>query len=188
MASNAANLRNSFQLDSKIDPRSDGALDYEYSTIAYKFYDAKAIPDDDEIINDLKILLETYDRYIELKNNDQQENDNQTFSREEYVSRVIKAIAESGFYFEPWQIAAYITALRTKPFVILAGVSGTGKSKLPALVAKVTGGVSKLLPVRPDWTDSSDVLVMDLKFPAGAGIAGRQTNSGTGILSVFSTK
>lgn len=150
----------SFQLDSKIDLRSDAGLgiDYEYSTIAYKFYDAKAIPDDDEIINDLKILLETYDRYIELKNNDQQENDNQTFSREEYVSRVIKAIAESGFYFEPWQIAAYITALRTKPFVILAGVSGTGKSKLPALVAKVTGGVSKLLPVRPDWTDSSDVL------------------------------
>jgi 5-methylcytosine-specific restriction protein B len=37
-------------------------------------------------------------------------------------------------------------------------VSGTGKSKLPALVAKITGGRSKLIPVRPDWTDSSDVL------------------------------
>ena len=33
----------SFQLDSKIDLRSDAGLgiDYEYSTIAYKFYDAK---------------------------------------------------------------------------------------------------------------------------------------------------
>ena len=67
-------------------------------------------------------------------------------------------IASKGFFFEPWQVAAYVTALRTKPFVILAGVSGTGKSKLPALVAEATGGVPKLIPVRPDWTDSSDVL------------------------------
>ncbi|MFH1282886.1 MAG: AAA family ATPase [bacterium] len=63
-----------------------------------------------------------------------------------------------GFIFEPWQIATYITALRTKPFVILAGVSGTGKSKLPALVAEATGGKAELIPVRPDWTDSSDIL------------------------------
>ena len=60
--------------------------------------------------------------------------------------------------FEPWQVAAYVTALRTKPFVILAGISGTGKSKLPALVAKGTGGHANLISVKPDWTDSSDIL------------------------------
>ncbi len=74
------------------------------------------------------------------------------------IEDVSRSIAECGYIFEPWQIAAYITALRTKPFVILAGVSGTGKSKLPALVAKATGGESRLISVRPDWTDSSDVL------------------------------
>jgi len=74
------------------------------------------------------------------------------------IQRVIEYIAGRGFVFEPWQIAAYITALRTKPFVILAGVSGTGKSKLPALVAQATGGNSQLIAVRPDWTDSSEVL------------------------------
>ena len=67
-------------------------------------------------------------------------------------------IASQGYVFEPWQIAAYVTALRTKPFVILAGVSGTGKSKLPTLVSRATGGSCHLIPVRPDWTDSSDVL------------------------------
>ncbi len=92
------------------------------------------------------------------KNNDKQDKDDQLVSLDNEVSHVIEAIALSGFYFEPWQIATYITAIRTKPFVILAGVSGTGKSKLPALVAKITGSKSKLLPVRPDWTDSSDVL------------------------------
>ena len=42
--------------------------------------------------------------------------------------------------------------------MILAGVTGTGKSKLPALVAEATGGASRLIPVRPDWTDSADLL------------------------------
>lgn len=74
------------------------------------------------------------------------------------LSSLIEHIASQGFIFEPWQIAAYVTALRTKPFVILAGVSGMGKSKLPALISQATGGNSHLIPVRPDWTDSSDVL------------------------------
>lgn len=74
------------------------------------------------------------------------------------LENIIASISNTGFVFEPWQIAAYITALRTKPFVILAGVTGTGKSKLPDLVSKATSGVSKLISVRPDWTDSSDVL------------------------------
>jgi 5-methylcytosine-specific restriction protein B len=71
---------------------------------------------------------------------------------------VISYIAERGFVYEPWQIAQYITGVRTKPFLILGGTSGTGKSKLPAKIAEATGGISNLLPVRPDWTDSSEVL------------------------------
>ncbi len=74
------------------------------------------------------------------------------------VEQLIKDIAAEGFIYHPWQIATYITALRTKPFVILAGVSGTGKSKLPKLVAELTGGEHERISVRPDWTDSSDVL------------------------------
>ncbi len=74
------------------------------------------------------------------------------------VSSLIEHIASQGYIFEPWQIATYVTALRTKPFVILAGVSGTGKSKLPALISEASGGNCHLIPVRPDWTDSSDVL------------------------------
>ncbi len=74
------------------------------------------------------------------------------------LDRLIDAIEARGFVYQPWQIAAYVTALRTKPFVILAGVTGVGKSRLPALVAEATGGTVELLPVRPDWTDSAEVL------------------------------
>lgn len=80
------------------------------------------------------------------------------FIMDEKVSELIQTILSQGYTFEPWQIATYVCALKTKPFVILAGVSGTGKSKLPSLIAKATGAERLLIPVRPDWTDSSDVL------------------------------
>jgi len=67
-------------------------------------------------------------------------------------------IRSRGYTFEPWQIAAFVTAARTKPFVILAGISGTGKTRLPRLVAEATGAVAHVIPVRPDWTDSSELL------------------------------
>lgn len=89
----------------------------------------------------------------------------------ESVDKLIASIAAKGFIFHPWQIATYVTAMRTKPFVILAGVSGTGKSKLPALVAELTTGKIERVSVRPDWTDSSDVLgYIDLqdRFRPGA--------------------
>jgi hypothetical protein len=74
------------------------------------------------------------------------------------MEQLVDAIAAEGFIFHPWQIATYVTALRTKPFVILAGISGTGKSKLPELVSRLTGGTCQRVSVRPDWTDSSEVL------------------------------
>ncbi|MCR9291891.1 MAG: DUF3578 domain-containing protein [bacterium] len=76
----------------------------------------------------------------------------------ESIASLIESVASTGFVFHPWQIATYVTAMRTKPFVILAGVSGTGKSKLPALISKLTTGKIERISVRPDWTDSSDVL------------------------------
>jgi len=82
----------------------------------------------------------------------------QPFNLDEKVSELIQTILSQGYTFEPWQIATYVCALKTKPFVILAGVSGTGKSKLPSLIAKATGAERLLIPVRPDWTDSSEVL------------------------------
>jgi hypothetical protein len=74
------------------------------------------------------------------------------------VKAVLEYIEARGFHFAPWQVAAYVTAIRTKPFVILAGVSGTGKSALPRLVADATGAVATTVPVRPDWNDSSELL------------------------------
>ena len=74
------------------------------------------------------------------------------------IERLASYIAGQGFTFEPWQLATYVSAVRTKPFVILAGISGTGKTKLPRLVADATDAVCETVPVRPDWHDSSELL------------------------------
>lgn len=49
---------------------------------------------------------------------------------------VVDYCRAQGFPFEPDLLARYIASLLAKPFVILAGVSGTGKSKLAELVAE----------------------------------------------------
>ena len=80
------------------------------------------------------------------------------WDRADATERLISAIEKRGYVYEPWHVAAYVTTIRTKPFVILAGVTGVGKSRLPGLVAEATGGEAHTIPIRPDWTDSADVL------------------------------
>lgn len=74
------------------------------------------------------------------------------------IATILDFIDSCGYTFEPWQVATFVTALRTKPFLILAGISGTGKTHLPRLVAHATGAEAIIVPVKPDWTDSSDLL------------------------------
>ncbi len=71
-------------------------------------------------------------------------------------------IAAQGFTFPALTVRDYYVALKTKPFVILAGLSGTGKTRLTELFADaLTENLSaqyRLLPVRPDWADSTALL------------------------------
>ena len=68
-----------------------------------------------------------------------------------------------GLQFTPQQIASFFTALQTKGFVILSGLSGTGKTKLAQHFADLLGGgedytSSLFLSVRPDWRDGRPLL------------------------------
>lgn len=81
----------------------------------------------------------------------------------ERVATIKNFIANKGFMYPDHWIENFFLSLKTKPFVILAGVSGTGKTKLVKLVAEAVGattsnGQFSLIPVRPDWSDPSDLL------------------------------
>lgn len=81
----------------------------------------------------------------------------------ERVATIKKFIASKGFMYPDHWIENFFLSLKAKPFVILAGVSGTGKTKLVKLFAEAVGatasnGQFSLIPVRPDWSDPSDLL------------------------------
>ena len=73
------------------------------------------------------------------------------------ISQILTSIKGKGFSYENALISNFFLCLKTKPFVILAGTSGTGKTKLVKLFAEAIGAEYKLVSVRPDWSDSSDL-------------------------------
>jgi hypothetical protein len=70
---------------------------------------------------------------------------------------------DAGLHYTPWQQAVFFTALQTKGFVILSGISGTGKTKIAqafaaALPQPEEGRTVEFLTVRPDWRDSKSLI------------------------------
>ena len=94
----------------------------------------------------------------------------------ETIGRIKNYIEAKGFSYEDGLIENFYLSLKSKPFVILAGTSGTGKTRLVKLFAEAVGaytsnGRYKMASVRPDWSDSSDLFGhVDLngKFIPGA--------------------
>ena len=85
------------------------------------------------------------------------------YPNHELVAPTAQAISDwlasaQGLTFSPASVAEFLTALQTKGFVILGGVSGTGKTKLAqaigSLITEERGDLCVFVPVRPDWRDS----------------------------------
>ena len=128
---------------------------------------------------DLQIIKEELDRLRSTYNNPQQEEeriaqinipcegfeevpdrlsdyskDEWPESEKEWLDGIKTKIEQSGFVFPDRIINAFHTALKTaemSPLTVLAGVSGTGKSKLPEYYSRY-GGINFLsVPVQPNW-------------------------------------
>jgi hypothetical protein len=84
------------------------------------------------------------------------------------ILKAALASHEPDLDFRDELLASLVAALRSgdgKNFIILRGVSGTGKSRLVSAVAKAVYGSFKvdrphlmIIEVRPDWTDGSPIL------------------------------
>jgi hypothetical protein len=87
---------------------------------------------------------------------------------------LVRYFKAKGFQFTEEQVVAFYAALKTKGFMILSGLSGTGKTKLAQLFAELLCPCEKcqkgeghnvcdkcthlFLSVRPDWRDSKALL------------------------------
>lgn len=178
----AAELRNrlpleSFQKDENIRLTDSGlGRVYQVSTIAYVRYDDEHLPEDDVLIEDLRNLIENYQMYVDegmngpvsyaTKSNDSSVEDKKPEAHRsipQILDHINRYIREQGFTYPDLFIENFFLSLKTKPFVILAGISGTGKTKLVKLFAEAVGATEEngqfmQIPVRPDWSDSSDLL------------------------------
>ncbi|WP_336245742.1 MrcB family domain-containing protein [Paenibacillus apiarius] len=154
---------------------TSGGLGYDYqvSTVAYYRYDRDQLPDDEQLIADLHNVVANYKQYVEGQMNEEQIPHDDTEPDQEHIEaplvvadelqRIQAYIRHKGFSYPEHLIENFYLSLKTKPFVILAGVSGTGKTKLVKLFAEALGATAgnqqfTLIPVRPDWSDPSDLL------------------------------
>ena len=85
-----------------------------------------------------------------------------TLSTKDIIKRVQMYIKAAGFTYADNLIENFYLSLKSKPFVILAGTSGTGKTRLVRLFAEAIGATSAngrycQVAVRPDWSDSTDL-------------------------------
>ena len=118
---------------------------------------------DDEISNiydDINILLGIYRKTLNIA-----ESNKSSSSRQSHIP--ILELLTSKFI-------PYLTALRTKPFMLLAGISGTGKSRIVRKLAQATTTQAyekdeerwkdnrpenfELIQVKPNWHNSMDVV------------------------------
>lgn len=85
------------------------------------------------------------------------------------LDAIVNSIQSTGFVFDDRLIAQFHTALHmhdAKHFVILSGLSGTGKTQLAKLYADAYHQISAgeineyflLVPVQPDWMDATGLI------------------------------
>lgn len=83
-----------------------------------------------------------------------QPSDKTSINEIEWIDSIISKCKESGYEFSKRLFYSFHTSLKTadmSPLTVLAGVSGTGKSKLPQLYSRFGGLYFISIPVQPDW-------------------------------------
>ena len=128
-----------------------------------KSYGVKLIKTSDTNYKIFNALLNERDRHF-LLCTDEESNDNPNTS-EVKVSK---------------DVLSYLSAIRTKPFLLLAGISGTGKSRIVKEMAyascpdegdlrkdKTSPGNYCLVEVKPNWNDSTELLGYETVLEGG---------------------
>jgi hypothetical protein len=76
----------------------------------------------------------------------------------ELLKKIHSNCQNSGFICRLDDVVNFFLCLQAKPFVVLSGISGTGKTQLPRVFAASIGASHALVPVKPNWTDNSDLM------------------------------
>lgn len=111
---------------------------------------------------DLSAALRAYQKFLadqskDAEDEEEGEEEVVNINTKDALAEIKNYIFERGFDYPDGLIENFYLSLKSKPFVILAGTSGTGKTRLVKLFAEAIGAAFKLVSVRPDWSDGSDL-------------------------------
>ncbi len=118
------------------------------------------LPPKDILESDLENIINIYTNQME---DVQPKTKTVTAERKENFS-VVKLrsyISQSGLVFSGTLISRFVASLLTKPFVLLTGLSGSGKTKIAQSFARwISNNKSqyKIIPVGSDWTNREPLL------------------------------
>lgn len=123
----------------------------------FKAYSVNNMPSDKILNDDLNTILREY--------NDLHKDytvENATIPRSEFkLYSLNESLNQSGLIYSSQLISRFTASLLTKPFVILTGLSGSGKTKLAqAFVEWICQSDSQyqIIPVGADWTNREPLL------------------------------
>ncbi len=164
IANNSKRIRDLLNIND-VSLKTDGKADiaderYKEGSIYYTLWDVNDDVQGEKLLNQ---YLDIYKKYKEL-------------AMEEKTSKVPVVKQKKDYSIEPKYIP-YSTALRTKPFMLLAGISGTGKSRIVRELAKACWtteddeywkdkdkGIRNnnprnfcMVQVKPNWHDSTEL-------------------------------
>ncbi|MER2126541.1 hypothetical protein [Solibacillus sp.] len=74
------------------------------------------------------------------------------------VERILHAATQGNYEFSSAMIHGFLAAMRSTRFIILKGLSGTGKTSLPKIVAHALGGICETIAVQPNWKSKTDLI------------------------------
>ncbi|MDO6596401.1 DUF3578 domain-containing protein [Oceanihabitans sp. 2_MG-2023] len=123
----------------------------------FKVYDVNNLPEERILNQDLDVIIEKYSNLGEKKNFRNNTFLTRNFEKEKFEEHC----KNSGLNYKPDLITRYIASLATKPFVLLSGLSGSGKTKLAQAFAQWICESEEqytLIPVGADWTNREPLL------------------------------
>lgn len=127
---------------------------YRYGeSYVFRIYDVKSLPKKEEVDHDLEEIINEYKSLEEVKTK---------ISSENFGSKAFQKEAKiCGLAFSSNLVERFSASLLTKPFLILTGLSGSGKTKLAqafSIWLCEDKTQYKIVPVGADWTNRDPLL------------------------------
>lgn len=146
-------LENAYDLRKKLMESNLSRLNDFVKTWAEKLSKLDLVSD-----SDLEKLLGNQNQHDKTTISHVSFNDDFSGDLDKAVKYIQSFLHNRDIYYKQDLLRDFFALIRTNDLIILAGDSGSGKTNLVKSMADAIGGKSIIIPVKPNWTSSEDLL------------------------------